>query len=621
MPGKAGRVRGHTMDASAPMVRSVERAARIVYSLSRAVQGKRIADLAEELGLPKRTVRRLLDTLVAMPVADRGEESDRYYVEPATWLALTCGMPSSGSSEDTIHAALRDLERETGLRVSLATPAPRRRAMIKMPWYLPMGALGGRRMERVAMPVHATAAGLLYLATLSEKSLREWARLELLRFTEHTITSPQRLAEEVARVREQGYAVCPRTLAPDSAAVAVPVRDRKGRMFATISVGGPAELLTDAKIHRCLPFMRRASERLSRLVPGDSAVESVAGGSGTEGRGRAGHGRAGGKVSRDSKLRGQSSDEGKSRAPLVRTVQRAAHIIQVLWGAPEGKRLTDLSQEVGLHRSTTLRLLRTLVGAGAVYRDEETGLYSCGRVFRFPASYRLRDIVPSANAVQKILEDAAEATGMAAMLGIPDAQKGTAIVGASAMPRGWLPLGGRERTVRPTSEAGEKVSLASLLPMRLRELVRRLAREGSGVRFSAEEEQIEPIHATATGRLYLASLPPLELQQWMRRELRKVGEAPAAFRERLMEELARVRRQGYAEGSREVFPGAYSLGVPVRDAAGKMVAALVIVGPPELASDARTSGWVRILRSRSQRVSDMLTASREGMCESVRWGA
>jgi len=617
MPGKAGRVRGQAMGANAPMVRSVERAARIMYALYSARQGKRIADLAEELQLPKRTVRRLLHTLVANHSAERDEESDRYYAQAAPWMMLASSLPRLDSSDDTIHAALRDLERETGLRVSLASPAPRRHAMVKVAWYAPLAAAGAKATDRAAMPVHATAAGLLYLGTLTPDNLRAWASGELARFTKHTVASPRSLIHEVAQVRKQGYAVCHRMLVPDSSAVAVPVRDSRGRMFATISVGGPAELLTEDRIQRCLPFMRRASERLSRLVPGGSGGETDGEGKLAQGRGR---GRTHGMVARGGKSRARSAEGGGGSAPLVRSVERATRIMEVLWSVPEGKRLADIGEELGLHKTTALRLLRTLIAVGAVYRDEATELYRCSPALWLSAPYRLQHVVPVTRAFRGILENLADAAGMVALLATPDERREATIVGASAMPRKWMSSDSRERQLMGAA-VGERVGPGRVSPPRPREFVEKEIGLCPGARFIAQERRIEPMHATAAGKIYLAGLSRMELEEWMRKASAKVAEDATTFRERLIEELARVREQGYAVGSREIFPNTFSLAVPVRGATGKTVASLVIVGPAALVRRPQIARWVGILRSNSQRVSELLSASRESAGESTRWGA
>jgi IclR family pca regulon transcriptional regulator len=94
-----------------------------------------------------------------------------------------------------------------------------------------------------------------------------------------------------------------------------------------------------------------------------------------------------------------------------------------------------------------------------------------------------------------------------------------------------------------------------------------------------------PAHATSTGRVLLASLPPAEFEAWMAGEggdralprltPRTVVE-PAAFRA-LIEQ---ARRDDWCVASEEHELGIHALAVPVRNMQGKTVAALNVVAPP-----------------------------------------
>lgn len=63
----------------------------------------------------------------------------------------------------------------------------------------------------------------------------------------------------------------------------------------------------------------------------------------------------------------------------VHAVVRALAVLQALAEARDGSRLVDLSQRVGLHKSTVYRLLRTLVDLGYVAQDSQRGLYVLSR--------------------------------------------------------------------------------------------------------------------------------------------------------------------------------------------------------------------------------------------------
>ena len=63
-----------------------------------------------------------------------------------------------------------------------------------------------------------------------------------------------------------------------------------------------------------------------------------------------------------------------SKTP-VQSIDRVLDLIETLSSASHGMTLTDLSASVGLHVSTTHRLLSSLVSRGYVQKDGETGKY------------------------------------------------------------------------------------------------------------------------------------------------------------------------------------------------------------------------------------------------------
>ena len=64
----------------------------------------------------------------------------------------------------------------------------------------------------------------------------------------------------------------------------------------------------------------------------------------------------------------------KGRSP-VQSIDRLIDIIEALSGTPRGLALNELSASVGLHASTTHRLLAALAARGYVNKDIESGKY------------------------------------------------------------------------------------------------------------------------------------------------------------------------------------------------------------------------------------------------------
>lgn len=86
-----------------------------------------------------------------------------------------------------------------------------------------------------------------------------------------------------------------------------------------------------------------------------------------------------------------------------------------------------------------------------------------------------------------------------------------------------------------------------------------------------------PAHATSLGKVLLAGLGPERLANWFEKaELTRFTDRTITDRAALMQQIEAIRCDGYATAEEEVTPGMVGLAVPVRDAAGRVVAALAV---------------------------------------------
>ncbi|MDI9579744.1 MAG: IclR family transcriptional regulator [Thermobispora sp.] len=122
-----------------------------------------------------------------------------------------------------------------------------------------------------------------------------------------------------------------------------------------------------------------------------------------------------------------------------------------------------------------------------------------------------------------------------------------------------------------------------------------------------------PAYCTSMGRVLLAGLPPAELDAYLERAT-LTGLTPYTItsKEALRAELDRVRAQGWAMVDQELEEGLRSIAAPIRDAAGRVVAAVNVSShasrttresirrdllPPLLATAARIEADLRATRS------------------------
>jgi IclR family transcriptional regulator, pca regulon regulatory protein len=84
-----------------------------------------------------------------------------------------------------------------------------------------------------------------------------------------------------------------------------------------------------------------------------------------------------------------------------------------------------------------------------------------------------------------------------------------------------------------------------------------------------------PAFCTSMGRVLMAELPPEKLDEFLARvEFKRHTERTVANAEKLRQILRLVQRNGYAIVDQELESGLRSMAVPIRDSAGRVVAAL-----------------------------------------------
>jgi IclR family pca regulon transcriptional regulator len=113
-----------------------------------------------------------------------------------------------------------------------------------------------------------TAAGLLMLALRDPQWLERWlAAHELKSYTSHTIASKDRLRLELARIRQQGWALSEQQLELNYRGVGVPLIDHLGDLVGALSVTMPMghESSEDA-VGRVLAVLQETARAMRNLL-------------------------------------------------------------------------------------------------------------------------------------------------------------------------------------------------------------------------------------------------------------------------------------------------------------------------------------------------------------------
>jgi IclR family transcriptional regulator, acetate operon repressor len=205
-------------------------------------------EIAAAVGVPARDVEPLIAGLERHGLVRR----DGAGVRPGP-AALHFARSGIGRADLVEQAgpSMRRLAEESGETVNLMVPtAGGTEAIAQEDGRHLLGATSWIGRD---VPDHASAAGKVFLAHgVSE------IRPRLERLTPRTLVDPAALEEDLAAVRERGYATLVDELEPGLSVVAAPVRDAGGGVVAALAISGPTTRLPP---HRLAVLGRLAIEQ------------------------------------------------------------------------------------------------------------------------------------------------------------------------------------------------------------------------------------------------------------------------------------------------------------------------------------------------------------------------
>lgn len=216
-----------------------------------------LKEASQALKLDSSVVYRLLRTWTAVGYLEYDPSTRRYHpglslMRLATKTHSTSGLPDI---EERLRAVSIKVEQTASFSVLAG------RFVLYVARVVANKALMYQVEIGKTLPAYATSAGHVLLAHLPPDALLDlYPEPNLLAFTDNTVRTRDELVKELAAVRQQGYAVNRGQLANGVAALAVPVRDRKGEVVGAFSVAGAAEQFSNDDIYRrYLPVLLEAA--------------------------------------------------------------------------------------------------------------------------------------------------------------------------------------------------------------------------------------------------------------------------------------------------------------------------------------------------------------------------
>ena len=247
-------------------VTALARGLAVMLALSDKKRRMSIAQVSHRTGIPRAAARRSLHTLSKLGFV-AADDARRYYLRPrvlsfshaylSTSPLAVLAQPILDRLGETLHEACSLAILDGDEIVYLARSASSR---IMSP------ALNvGRRL-----PAYCTSIGHVMLAHLPPPELDGYlSRTRFHPYTEHTLTSPEKLRSVLREVRESGFAFASQQMESRLCTLAVPVKDIGGNFVAGMNVILQGRLVTanEMAARFAQPLQDAASELGSLLLP------------------------------------------------------------------------------------------------------------------------------------------------------------------------------------------------------------------------------------------------------------------------------------------------------------------------------------------------------------------
>ncbi|MBD2871241.1 IclR family transcriptional regulator [Paenibacillus arenilitoris] len=246
------------MEEGKSTVRAVDRALDILLCFTSKTDWA-MTEIAEQVGLHKSTVHRMLATLEEKGFIERDRSTDRYHLGLKVW-ELSANLSRTDDQATIWLPVLERLRDQLGETVSIYVRDGIERIRIQ-------AVQSNQAVRRVApvgvrLPLYAGASSKVLIA-YAEQDVRQ-SIFENPAWLNAIDLEPYK--KQLEEIRASGYATSFEEREPGVAAVSAPVFDRAGKIAAALSVSGPASRLTIQTMTEYAPVVMESAKRMGIMI-------------------------------------------------------------------------------------------------------------------------------------------------------------------------------------------------------------------------------------------------------------------------------------------------------------------------------------------------------------------
>jgi IclR family pca regulon transcriptional regulator len=251
-------------ERDADFVQSLERGLSVICAFDRHNTELTLSEVAAATGVTRATARRFLLTLARLGYV---RTDGRFFSLTPRVLELGYAYLSSLTLPEVAEPHLEALVAEVSESSSVSVLDGHDVvyvARVPVSRIMTVAISVGTRF-----PAYATSMGRVLLAGLSDEEFESYlAAVKLSDLTNRTVNSVAALRTEVAKVRSQGFSLVDQELEEGLRAVAAPIRDRNGRVVASLNISAHASRTSLETMRRNLvPPLLATAARISADLP------------------------------------------------------------------------------------------------------------------------------------------------------------------------------------------------------------------------------------------------------------------------------------------------------------------------------------------------------------------
>ncbi len=245
------------------LLSSVKNTLRILRSFSMEQPQRGVRELADELGISKSSVQRILVTLASEGFVKKNNETNKYElgVSVLQLSSIVLGHLDLHNEALPIIKNLVEKCKETSHIAVLED--------LQIIYLCKIEGINPEKMitySGLHNPSHCTSSGKLLLAFGDPSQVELVISRGLKQYTPNTITDPSKFRQELTKIYERGYSVGNEELRQGVTSISAPIRNYAGQVVAAINFVGPSHRFSTQRINFLATELIRAAENISERL-------------------------------------------------------------------------------------------------------------------------------------------------------------------------------------------------------------------------------------------------------------------------------------------------------------------------------------------------------------------